>query len=40
MTDTALTQTMLRGGGETMCAGCHSAAQDTDFAFSAPVLGQ
>lgn len=40
MTDTALTQTMMRGGAETMCAGCHSAAKDSDFAFSATVLGR
>lgn len=38
MTDTALTQTMMRGGSETMCFGCHSAAKDLDFVFSADVL--
>lgn len=40
MTDTALTQTMLRGGLETMCAGCHSAARESDYVFSAPELGR
>ncbi len=39
MADTSLSQTLLRGGSETMCFGCHSAAKQTDFVFSAPVLG-
>lgn len=39
MTDTALTQTLMRGGHETMCFGCHSAARDKDFVFSASVPG-
>lgn len=38
MTDTALTQSMMRGGSDTMCFGCHSAAKDLDFVFSAEVL--
>ncbi len=38
MTDTALTQAMMRGGSDTMCFGCHSAAKDLDFVFSAEVL--
>ncbi len=38
MTDNALTQTLLRGGSETMCFGCHSAAKDLDFVFSADLL--
>lgn len=38
MTDTALTQSMMRGGSETMCFGCHSAVKDLDFVFSASAL--
>lgn len=38
VTDNALTQTLLRGGSETMWFGCHSAAKDLDFVFSADVL--
>jgi hypothetical protein len=38
MTDTNLTQTLLRGGSETMCYACHSAAKDSDFMFSAAEL--
>lgn len=38
MTDTALTQAMMRGGDDTMCFGCHSAAKDRDFVFSAEAL--
>jgi|GEM_PF-2930807 len=38
MTDTALTQIMMRAGSDTMCFGCHSAAKDLDFVFSAEVL--
>lgn len=38
MTDTALSQTLLRGGSDTMCFGCHNAAKDLDFVFSATAL--
>ncbi len=38
MTDTNLTQTLLRWGSETMCFACHSGAKDTEFVFSAAEL--
>ncbi len=38
MTDTSFSQVLLRGGSETMCFGCHSAAKDLDFVFSATAL--
>ena len=38
MTDTNLTETLLRGGSETTCFACHIAARDTDFVFSTAEL--
>lgn len=40
MADISLNETLLRGGNETFCHGCHVATQDTDFAFSAAKLDQ
>jgi hypothetical protein len=38
MSDSALSQTQMRGGSDTLCFGCHSGAKNTDFMFSAPKL--
>jgi hypothetical protein len=39
MTDTALTETLMRGGADTMCYGCHSAATTRDWVFTKPREG-